>query len=327
MTTFGFTVPQRGALFGLGPLRQILAMGRDAEASGLFDTLWIGDSLTSKSRPESLTCLGALAGSTERIRLAVGCLASFALRDPVLFALQWATLDQISEGRMLLTVCNGLQPAGASAREGGHFGGVRDVDRTARLEENIDLCRSLWSGDLVTFNGRFHHYDDIQIEPIPLQSPCPIWISSNPRPGRYFERALQRVARYGEGWMTTYPGAPAFEVLRAGLHEALDEAGRDRSDFPIALYHNINIGRTRAECLAETKHFADNYYGPGFLDAALDNMTVGGEVSECVDQLLALSASGIDHIALRLTSFDQPSQFRLLTEEVLPAVASHISVG
>src|ERR1700730_1635238 len=135
MPSLGFIIPQRGSLFGVGEIRDLLRMAVAAEDSGLFDTVWVGDSLTSKARPEALTCLGALAGMTHHLRLGVGCLGSFAVRDPALFALQWATLDQISEGRMLLAVCNGLQKReGASEREGANFGGVRDRGRPGLVE-------------------------------------------------------------------------------------------------------------------------------------------------------------------------------------------------
>ena len=323
--SFGFIIPQRGALFGLGTLRELLDFGREAEVSGLFDTLWVGDSLTSKSRPEAIACLGALAGSTESIRLAAGCMSSFVVRDPLLLALQWATLDQISEGRMLLAVSTGLQTGGASSREGMHFGGVQDVERVPRLEEHIDLCRKLWTGNLESFDGRFHSYDALQIEPIPVQSPCPIWIASNPKPGRYFDRAIQRVARLGDGWLTNFAGAEVFPRVQQQLMEALKKEGRDPAAFPTAFYHNINIGQSRSDCLADTKQFVDAYYGRAVPnDALLDERTVGGTPEECVDQLLQLAATGAHHIALRPTSFRQESQFRRLLEDVLPAVTSRL---
>src|SRR6266568_4806874 len=82
----------------------------------------------------------------------VDCMASFPVRDPVIFAYQWATLDLLSAGRMLLAACTGIVAGGASAREGALWG-VADRERAARLAENIDICRRLWSEDDVTFSG------------------------------------------------------------------------------------------------------------------------------------------------------------------------------
>lgn len=126
----GITIPQRGAMIGVGTLGELLELAPRAEATGLFDSAWVGDSLTAKPRPEAIGLLGALAAMTERLRLGVGCMASFPVRDPALFAYQWATLDQVSGGRMVLAACTGIVSAnGASRLEGRNFGGVADIDR------------------------------------------------------------------------------------------------------------------------------------------------------------------------------------------------------
>ena len=177
---FGLTLPQMGAFIGLGSITDILRLAPQAEESGLFSSVWVGDSITAKPRPEAIALLGALAGMTEQLRLGVGCMASFPVRDPLLFAYQWATLDLISQGRMDLAACTGIVSAdGASRAEGRHFGGVADIDRAARMEENIRLCRLLWSGEEVDFEGRFHSYSALRIQP----QPCLLYTSPSPRDG------------------------------------------------------------------------------------------------------------------------------------------------
>jgi len=321
VTSFGLIIPQRAALFGVAPVRELLDLAPVAEQSGRFDTVWVGDSLTSKSRPESLTCLGVLAGRTSTLRLAVGCLASFAVRDPALFACQWATLDQVSGGRTLLTVCNGLQKKdGASEREGRDFGGVPDRERPARVEEYLGLVRRLWTGERVDFDGRFAHYQGIQILPTPVQDPCPIWISANPPPGAAATRVLRRVATLASGLLTSR-GAPGYiAALRQRLDAELREAGHDPGSFPVAAYHSINIGPDREECLAEARRFFDNYYGAGvFGRAAAQAMTATGTPEECAEQLRAVRDEGVTHIALRLASWRPREQLDLLIGKVLPA--------
>src|SRR5262245_25485625 len=204
---FGLTLPQRGILFGIGTYADLLDAAATADAEPPFGSAWVGDSLVAKPRPDSLGLLGALAARTRRAELGVGCMASFPVRDPVLFAYQWATLDQISGGRMLLAACNGLVAGGASAREGAIWG-VKDAERAARLEENIDICRLLWSGERASFAGRFRSFENVAIEIVPRQRPCPIWIAANPPPGRFFERSVERVAAKADGWMTSqvFPG-------------------------------------------------------------------------------------------------------------------------
>ena len=77
-------------------------LARAADKNPRFESVWVGDSLMAKPRPDAITALGALTAVTSRLRLGVGCMASFALRDPLVFALQWGSLDLFSGGRMQL---------------------------------------------------------------------------------------------------------------------------------------------------------------------------------------------------------------------------------
>ena len=323
MTSFGLIIPQRAAMFGVASLPELLRLAPVAESSGLMDTVWVGDSLTSKARADSLSCLGALAGMTDRMKLAVGCMASFPVRDPALFAYQWASLDEVSGGRMLLAVCNGLQKRdGASEQEGQHFGGVPDKQRASRLEEYMDLVRQLWTGDPVSFEGRYAHYTDIQIRPTPVQQPCPIWISANPA-GPNAAKVLRRVAAKADGLLTLqyFPGYIAG--IRAQLGAELRAVGRPAEDFPVAAYHSINIGDDAERCLDEAQRFFDEYYGPGMFDRdAARSITAVGTPGECAEQLRTLVAEGVTHIALRVASWRQREQLDLVLEKVLPMLSA-----
>src|SRR4029450_8222669 len=153
--SFGFTLPQRGVFFGVTTVEQLMTMARDVDADPMLDSLWVGDSLRANPRPDSTALRAALAPATRRVTLGVGCMASFPVRDPVIFAYQWATLDLLSAGRMLLAACTGIVAGGARPRRGAAWGGA-DRGRPPPLTENIDICRRLWSEDDVAFTGRFH---------------------------------------------------------------------------------------------------------------------------------------------------------------------------
>tara|TARA_B100000586_G_scaffold226018_1_gene173777 strand:+ start:88 stop:837 length:750 start_codon:yes stop_codon:yes gene_type:complete len=248
-------------------------------------------------------------------------MASFPVRDPALFAYQWATLDMISEGRMDLAACTGIVAAdGASRAEGRHFGGVSDIDRAARMEENIRLCRLLWSGDEVDFDGRFHGYTELRIQPTPVQDPCPIWIAANPAPGKYWERSLRRVAKLADGFQTCalFPG-----ILRLMVDDVVKYRREDQNDsdhFPVMAYHNVNIGRDREQCLNESKQFLDAYYGPVFSPEQVESWTAAGTPDEVISDIGDLIDQGATAVTLRMTSPNQDAQFALLTEHVLPAL-------
>lgn len=319
MTSLGLIIPQRAAMFGVAEVPELLALAPVAERSGFFDTVWVGDSLTSKARADSIAVLGALAGMTSSLRLAVGCMASFAVRDPALFAYQWASLDQVSGGRMLLAVCNGLQKmGGASETEGRHFGGVPDKERVPRLEEYLELVRELWTGEPVTFYGRFAHYDDITILPRPVQDRPPVWLSVNPPIGPVAAKVLRRVATRGDGLLTTR-GRPGYVADLVGLlGEQLADAGRDIGGFPVAAYHSVNIGADAEACLDEAHRFYGRYYGPMFDREGAASITAYGPPEQCAGQLRAVIGEGVTHLALRLAAWRQREQLELLIDKVLP---------
>jgi alkanesulfonate monooxygenase SsuD/methylene tetrahydromethanopterin reductase-like flavin-dependent oxidoreductase (luciferase family) len=319
--SFGYTLPQRGVFFGITTPDRMIERAREVDSLDLFDSLWVGDSLFAKPRPDSLTLLGGLATATRRVTLGVGCMASFPVRDPIVFAYQWASLDQLSAGRMLLAACTGIVAGGASAREGAHWG-VADRDRPARLSENIDICRKLWSEEHVTFAGKFHSFEDVTVVPRPLQRPCPIWIASNPRPmpdrPDLVDTALRRVAQKADGWMSVqlFPGmfAASWSKIRGFLHEA----GRDPDAFPNMAYHNINIAADRQAALEESQRFLDQYYGPVFSPPMVEVWTAAGTPEQCAEHLRQLARDGAQRITLRITSWQQDEQYRRLVDEVLP---------
>jgi alkanesulfonate monooxygenase SsuD/methylene tetrahydromethanopterin reductase-like flavin-dependent oxidoreductase (luciferase family) len=315
--SFGLTLPQRGVLFGVGTVGDLLAMARDADSSGAFDAIWVGDSLLAKPRPDSIALLGALAGATSRVRLGVGCMSSFPIRDPITFACQWATLDLLSQGRMRLAVCTGLVGGGASAGEGAHWG-VADRERAARMEENIEICRRLWGGDHASFGGRYHSFSDVTLAPRPLQQPCPIWIAANPSNPKFVDRAMQRIARLADGWMSVQMFPGMFARLWSKLGENLRAEGRDAGAFPALAYHNININEDRAAALEESKRFLDKYYGREFTPEMVQTWTAAGSPEECVAHLRELRQAGAKSITLRITSWRQSAQYRRLLNEVLP---------
>lgn len=328
--SFGLTLPQRGALFGATTIRELLDLTQEADANPLFDSVWVGDSLMAKPRPESLTLLGALAGVTERLTLGVGCMASFPVRDPFVFAYQWANLDFISQGRMLLAACTGIVRGGASAAEGANWG-VLDKERASRLEENIELVRALWAGGKVTHEGRWHSLQDAFVEPLPVQDPCPVWIASNPFPSesqpQVWERALHRVARMADGWMTVQMFPGMFKTNWSKIEGFLAQENRDAASFPNIAYHNVSIGSDRQTCLEESKRFLDEYYGPVFSPEMVAAWTAAGSPDEVVDQLTALAHEGAKSITLRATSWHQRDQYQRLVDEILPRVRERVAEG
>src|SRR5689334_24764348 len=106
-TTFGLTSSNRALVTRRTPPKDSIDMAVAAEESGAVDAIWVGDSILSKPRLECIPPLGAIAGRTARVKLGVACMATIAQRNPILLALQWASLDALSNGRTWLAACMG----------------------------------------------------------------------------------------------------------------------------------------------------------------------------------------------------------------------------
>ena len=280
MASFGLTLANRGVIIGIVKAGDLIELAQEAEAAGAFDAVWVGDSLLAKPRLESVTLLGALAGATRRLRLGVGCLATFVHRHPVLFAQQWVSLDVLSGGRAWLAVCLGGPDEQSPAQAQEHLVmGIRSGERVGRLEEGIVILRRLFHEKKVSHDGRFYRFEDVTLEPAPVQQPCPIWIASNPTGLTWkggasaseavVERAFRRVARYADGWMTNKVSPDQFRRQWARITALAREEGRDPARLGSALYHNLNINADRRAALEGSKAVLGRYYAsdfsPGFL--------------------------------------------------------------
>lgn len=326
---FGLTLPNRGVLFGVETMEDLLRMGEEADASGLFGSLWIGDSILAKRRPESVALLGALAARTKRVRLAVGCMASFPVRHPVLLAAQWATLDQIAgPDRLILAACIGGEGGGGDWRMENDAFGVPQGERIGRMVEGIQALKALWTNERASFEGRYYRFGDVVSEPRPVTKPHPaIWIAANPRPTAgadlrtNVERATRRITRHADGWMTTWLTPADFADRWELLRSSLREEGRDADAFDNTLYYNVNVNEDREAAAAESKRFLDAYYGFDISRPRLDVWVAYGSPEEVIAKTREFAQAGAKEITFRITSFDQRGQYARLVREVLPAFA------
>jgi alkanesulfonate monooxygenase SsuD/methylene tetrahydromethanopterin reductase-like flavin-dependent oxidoreductase (luciferase family) len=314
----GLTLPQRGVFFGVTTSAQLIDLARRADADPRFDSVWVGDSVFAKPRPDSISLLGGLATATSRVTLGAACMASFPIRDPLVFAYQWATLDWLSGGRMLVAACTGIVRGGASEVEGRPWG-VSDKQRARRMAENIEICRLLWTGEPVSYSGTFRQFENVTVQPKPIQDPCPLWIAANPMAQpQFMDRPLRRVARMADGWMTAQVWPRSFGNLWKRLSEILVEEGKDPATYPNRAYHNVNINEDAAAAYDESKRFLDLYYGPVFNEDMVRAWTALGSPEDCIAQLRELRAAGAKAITVRFTAWDQETQYRRFMEEVFP---------
>jgi alkanesulfonate monooxygenase SsuD/methylene tetrahydromethanopterin reductase-like flavin-dependent oxidoreductase (luciferase family) len=323
--SFGLSLPNRAVLFG-GPISWdiLLQASERAEASGSFDSIWVGDNLLSKPRLEAIVALSTVAARTSRLQLGTICLASFPLRDPVLLATQWASLDLVSGGRTILAVC-----LGASARMGPQFAaeleamGISSRERAPRLEEGIELLRRFWGPEPVTFDGEMYHYANVDVQPKPVQKRLPIVLAVNPpRPidPAIEERALRRVARLADGWQTDGTPPGLFRERWNRIQEYAAEEGRADAVTHASLHLMVNINDDDARAHRESVAFLDHYYGAGAISSEkLDTWLAFGSPSAVIDKIGQFLDAGCTTPVLRFTSPDQLGQLERCLNDVMPA--------
>lgn len=172
-----------------------------------YDSIWVPDVITTGVF-DPVAALGVAAGRRERLKLGTHLIVPG--RDPVRLAKQLATLDQLSNGRLLLLFVLGInQPAELDAQS------VVASERAAMLEEAMHVMRTLWAGKTLTFNGRFHTYDSVSLAVTPKQDPLEVWL------GGQVPAALRRCGKLGEGWM---PGLCTPDEARAAREQIEAEA-------------------------------------------------------------------------------------------------------
>ena len=322
---FGISLSNRAVLFDWATTDDLISAAKVAEASGYFHGVWVGDNLLSKPRLESIVTLSALAAHTSTVTLGTICLASFPLRDPILLAIQWASLDVLSGGRTILAVCNG-----ASELDGPQFAhelevmGVKSNQRVGRVIEGIRILRRLWSEEQVTHQGKYFQFDDVECLPKPVQKPMPILIAANPKPGQAddatVDRIMRRVAKYADGWQTDATPVETFRQRFQIIQEYAHQGGRDPSKFDSCLHLMVNINNDRDEAYKEAEVFLTSYYGAGAISRERAELWLAyGPPEAVIGKIQAYIDAGCTTPVLRFVSPDLSGQLQRCIEEVLPA--------
>jgi alkanesulfonate monooxygenase SsuD/methylene tetrahydromethanopterin reductase-like flavin-dependent oxidoreductase (luciferase family) len=332
---FGAYLNNRAAVFLPDySLDELLRLGVEAEDLG-YHSVWLGDSLLARPRYDPIVTLTAIAARTSAIRLATGILQTH-LRNPVVLALEWATLDTISKGRTILGASIGGGVPAMVDKEC-RVAGVPKARRGRAFEEGIRLLRALWTEESVTFAGEFYRLDDVSLGYRPVQKPHPpIWIACgayNPEePGvgpigihvaaeaGRFRGPFDRVARLGDGWLTEHatPGEfrETYEVIRRAAREI---HGRGEVALHRALCCYINVASSRQAAWEEARRVSETYHQNRLDDATLERWLIHGDADACIDRLRAFEAAGVETFELVFAARNQGEQLRRVAREIFPA--------
>jgi alkanesulfonate monooxygenase SsuD/methylene tetrahydromethanopterin reductase-like flavin-dependent oxidoreductase (luciferase family) len=308
MIDVGVLLPTREAVMNDRPaVGPMLAMAERAEALG-FSSIWVGDSLTARPRHEPLTLLGAVAARTRRVALGTAVLLP-ALRHPLILAHAVATVDRISEGRLILGV--GIAADTPATRKEFEAAGVPFRQRVGRCVETLDICRTLWRGGTASVKGRYWTLDDVGIGPTPHRPGGPqIWW------GGGGPTALREAAR-SQGWFPITPRLDAFREGWSGIESAARAAGRPPHDLTAALYTTIVLG-DKARAQTELEQFLTSYYNMPAAVMLKHQACYAGPAEGYVEWVQPFVEAGVTHLILRFAgASDQVAQLERAGRELL----------
>jgi len=169
---------------------------------------------------ETFVTLGFLAAATTTIGLASGVLI-LPQRQTGVVAKQAAQVDILSGGRLRLGVGVGWNHVEYEALNEDW------KSRGTRQREQVEVLKKLWCDDLVTYQGRFHQFTEVNITPRPVQRPIPVWF------GGSSDAVVKRAAQIGDGWMPIMAPDHEAEAKLEQLRNHLSDCGRDTSAFGI----------------------------------------------------------------------------------------------
>ena len=266
--------------------------GPDATRNGLldsalaaeklgFDSIWLTDHLALPEKDagqfgrifESTTSLAFLAASTNTIRLGISTLV-LPQRNPVEIAKSLATLDVLSNGRILLT-------AGIGWSQGEYRNlGYNFQNRAVRMNEALKVLRTIWSGQTpVSFKGEYYQFEDMVLSPKPVQSGGPpLWVAGNSI------HALKRAVLLADGW---HPNATSPENLQNQLDQV----------------KNLLLNRTFTVAVRFKLDFNKNEISEGMLSGSNGNI---------INQLRKYKASGMNYALINFKAYSQAERERFM---------------
>ena len=314
----GVLLPTRGLLLAdqrPSNIEPVLALARRVEESGL-DSVWVGDSLTAKPRLEPLSTLSAIAAQTHRIRLGTAVML-MGLRHPLLLAQTLATVDLISQGRLVIAAGIGGAFNEAQRNEWENVS-VKSSTRARRLEEILQILKGLENGERFSFHGRHFDLQNTVMLPLPTRpSGVPILLACH---GRSSVRDIQidRAARLADGIISISDTPSEFQDVVSQFYETVVNLGKNVQQVQTTMYMTINMDEDRAIAEADAEEWLLGYYGANIWG---DRWGPFGGSNQVIDRIQEYKDAGAQTVIVRFASFNAEQQLESFLSKVAPVFA------
>lgn len=283
-----------------GP-EDFIEQGKLCERLG-YDSVWGNDHITTQDyvrhlfpdKPpnfyEPLIVLAAIGAVTTKLKLGTA-LCVLPMRDPVYLAKQVISLDQMSNGRFILAV--GL---GAYREEFQAWAGSRSAKsrRGDMMDEGLKSLEMLFNEKSASFEGNYYSFKDVEMFPKSRKQPFPLYI------GGHNLEAVERAARYGQGWLPGWRPLTEMEERIKKLKERAVELGRNPADIEIAPQFSVTIDKTMEA--AEKRYMESGlvahrvslaYTGRDLSHQVIANLV--GSPDVILEKVAKFKSIGIDH--------------------------------
>lgn len=296
-----------------------------------YDSVWGNDHITTQHYVremhggkvpnfyDPIIVLAGAVAATSKVELGTA-LTVLPMRDPVYLAKQATTLDQISNGRFIMSV--GL---GAYREEFLAWGGrrVREFHRGKMMDEGLAALKLLFEEPSASFDGEYYSFENIELFPKSRRQPFALYV------GGHNMEALRRAAQYGSGWIPAWRPLHEMEERIKTLKDMAAGFGRDPATIEIAPQFSVTIGKTMEA--AEERHMASGlvahrkslaYTGRDLSHQVKANLVGSPEV--ILEKIAKLKSIGVDHCSAMMFPVDDvhemDEQIAWFAEAILPHV-------
>jgi probable F420-dependent oxidoreductase len=306
--TFGIAARNFTAFPEMPDARQLVDYGVRVEQLG-YDSIWVWDHMLLGVEPnfpiiDSLTVLTAIAARTSTIKMGTGILV-LPLRNPVALAKQLSSIDQLSQGRLVMGMASGWYKREFDAM------GIPFEKRGKIMDENLEILRRLWTEPSVSGEYSRQTISKAVMYPKPAQPRIPLLI------GGYVDRVLQRAGAVGDGWLTYFYRAEDFKKSWDKIRNFAKEAHKDPDQLLNASQLPIMVGPSREAVRDDMIEWLNKEWDfPEHSDCTRES-AIMGSVDDCIEQLKEHLEAGVQKIIFVPYKY-RMDQVEMIAREIIP---------